>query len=177
MALSSCDTAHSSSPAPQDKTVVAITSGANMNFERLRLVSELANVGGLTEATLITTLPERAGAFKTFIDTVVTASAPPSSSNADGAKADSSKAEGSNIQVTEFKYRWDGRGHLHSEGTGGTGAPAWQPDGVRWQAGNPRSLSEWPLLPTTGIQLQTRHRSCGGRASVTRLNWARSWTV
>ncbi len=83
---------------PQGKTVVAITSGANMNFERLRLVSELANVGGLTEATLATTLPERVGAFKTFVDTVVAASVGPQSPAGQPAPPN-------NIQVTEFKYR------------------------------------------------------------------------
>jgi threonine dehydratase len=31
------------------KTVVAVTSGANINFERLRLVSELADLGTSTE--------------------------------------------------------------------------------------------------------------------------------
>lgn len=36
--------------ASQNKTVVAITSGANINFERLRLVAELANVGATTGA-------------------------------------------------------------------------------------------------------------------------------
>lgn len=51
-------------PAHAGKTVVAVTSGANMNFERLRLVAELANVGALTEATLTTTIPEVPGAFK-----------------------------------------------------------------------------------------------------------------
>ncbi|KAG2485896.1 hypothetical protein HYH03_015341 [Edaphochlamys debaryana] len=67
-------------------TVVAVTSGANMNFERLRLVAELANVGGRTEATLTTTIPERPGAFKEFISTAL-------SSDAD-------------LSVTEFKYRY-----------------------------------------------------------------------
>ena len=31
------------------RTVVAVTSGANINFERLRLVSELADLGTSTE--------------------------------------------------------------------------------------------------------------------------------
>ncbi|MEW5298896.1 MAG: hypothetical protein WDW36_001969 [Sanguina aurantia] len=53
------------------KTVVAVTSGANINFERLRLVAELANVGGLTEATMATAIPERAGAFSTLISTAL----------------------------------------------------------------------------------------------------------
>lgn len=33
----------------QGRTVVAVTSGANINFERLRLVSELADLGSSTE--------------------------------------------------------------------------------------------------------------------------------
>jgi threonine dehydratase len=45
----------------QGKTVVAVTSGANINFQRLRLVAELADVGAMTEATLTTTIPERPG--------------------------------------------------------------------------------------------------------------------
>lgn len=74
------------------KTVVAVTSGANINFERLRLVSELANVGALTEATLTTSIPERPGAFKQFIDAVVNATA-----QGNGKEA--------LVNVTEFKYR------------------------------------------------------------------------
>jgi hypothetical protein len=38
--------------------VVAVTSGANMNFDRLRLVSELAQVGARREAMLATSIPE-----------------------------------------------------------------------------------------------------------------------
>ena len=53
------------------KTVVAVASGANINFERLRLVAELANVGSLTEATMATTIPERPGAFLEFIAAAV----------------------------------------------------------------------------------------------------------
>lgn len=42
----------------KDKTCVVVTSGANMNFDRLRLVSELADVGARKEAMLATTIPE-----------------------------------------------------------------------------------------------------------------------
>ncbi len=42
----------------QGATVVCVTSGANMNFDRLRLVSELAGVGARQEAMLATTIPE-----------------------------------------------------------------------------------------------------------------------
>lgn len=46
------------------KTVVAVTSGANINFERLRLVSELADVGSRSEVMFATEIPERPGAFR-----------------------------------------------------------------------------------------------------------------
>lgn len=42
----------------QGATTVCITSGANMNFDRLRLVSELAEVGAQREAMLATTILE-----------------------------------------------------------------------------------------------------------------------
>lgn len=44
--------------AVQGATVVCVTSGANMNFDRLRMVSELAGVGARREAMLATTIPE-----------------------------------------------------------------------------------------------------------------------
>lgn len=52
------------------ETVVAITSGANMNFDRLRLVTELADVGRKREAVLATILPEECGSFKKFAQLV-----------------------------------------------------------------------------------------------------------
>lgn len=47
--------------------VVAVTSGANMNFERLRLVSELADLGARSEAMFATTIPEHPGSFRAFV--------------------------------------------------------------------------------------------------------------
>lgn len=47
-------------------TVVAITSGANMNFDKLRIVSELADIGTQTEALMASFIPETHGAFKKF---------------------------------------------------------------------------------------------------------------
>lgn len=52
------------------ESVVAITSGANMNFDRLRLVTELADVGRKREAVLATFLPEVQGSFKQFCELV-----------------------------------------------------------------------------------------------------------
>jgi threonine dehydratase len=75
-------------------SVVAITSGANMNFDTLRLVAELADVGGAVERTLASTLPERRGAFLAFVEAAT---------------------GGTATNITELKYRGSGGG-------GGNGA-------------------------------------------------------
>ncbi|KAF5784109.1 putative threonine ammonia-lyase [Helianthus annuus] len=67
----------------KDANVVAITSGANMNFDRLRVVSELANVGRQQEAVLATFMPEEPGSIKQFCNLV------------------------GPISITEFKYRFN----------------------------------------------------------------------
>lgn len=54
----------------KDKTLVAIASGANMNFDRLRFVAERAEVGEQREAVLAVTLPEKPGAYKKFVDLI-----------------------------------------------------------------------------------------------------------
>ncbi|KAJ0087887.1 hypothetical protein Patl1_32317 [Pistacia atlantica] len=63
------------------ENVVAITSGANMNFDKLRVVTELANVGRQQEAVLATIMPEERGSFKQFCELV------------------------GPMNITEFKYR------------------------------------------------------------------------
>ncbi|WP_298054426.1 threonine ammonia-lyase, biosynthetic [uncultured Paenalcaligenes sp.] len=45
------------------QTFIAITSGANMNFDRLRFVAERADVGLAKEALFAVTLPEAHGSF------------------------------------------------------------------------------------------------------------------
>lgn len=69
----------------QDKVFVSVTSGANMNFDRLRLVSDIANFGAKTEVMLATSIPEKPGEFKRFVDVLV---------------------GDEKISVTEFKYRY-----------------------------------------------------------------------
>ncbi|XP_073044349.1 threonine dehydratase 1 biosynthetic, chloroplastic [Primulina eburnea] len=64
------------------ENVVAVTSGANMNFDRLRLVTELADVGRRREAVLATYMPEEPGSFKRFCELV------------------------GPMNITEFKYRY-----------------------------------------------------------------------
>ncbi len=46
------------------RTLVAITCGANMNFDRLRFVAERAEVGEEREALFAVTIPEERGSFK-----------------------------------------------------------------------------------------------------------------
>ena len=48
----------------KDCTLVAITSGANVNFDRLRFVAERAEVGEQREVLLAVTIPEARGSFK-----------------------------------------------------------------------------------------------------------------
>ncbi len=50
----------------KDRELVAIASGANTNFDRLRFVAERAEVGERREAILAVTIPERPGSFKRF---------------------------------------------------------------------------------------------------------------
>ena len=72
-----------------DEHLVAILSGANMNFDRLRFVAERAELGEEREALFAVTIPERPGAFRDFC-----------------------VALGQRV-VTEFNYRLNGRQEAH----------------------------------------------------------------
>lgn len=65
------------------ENIVVITSGANMNFDKLRVVTELANVGRKQEAVMATIMPEEPGSFKQFCELV------------------------GKVNITEFKYRYN----------------------------------------------------------------------
>ncbi len=54
----------------KDKTLVAINSGANMNFDRLRYVSERAELGEHREGLITVTIPEKPGSFRKFCKTI-----------------------------------------------------------------------------------------------------------
>ena len=73
----------------RDQSLVAVLSGANMNFDRLRFVAERAEVGEAREALLAVTIPERPGAFRDFCSAI-----------------------GRRV-VTEFNYRLSGRAQAH----------------------------------------------------------------
>ncbi len=66
----------------RDKNLVAVASGANMNFDRLRFVAERAELGEQREAVLAVTIPEKPGSFKKFISVL------------------------GNRNITEFNYRY-----------------------------------------------------------------------
>ena len=56
--------------ATGDGALVAIVSGANMNFDRLRFVAERAEVGEQREAVFAVTIPEERGSFRRFCATL-----------------------------------------------------------------------------------------------------------
>lgn len=72
-----------------DGAIVAVLSGANMNFDRLRFVAERAELGEAREALFAVTIPERQGAFLEFCATL-----------------------GQRV-ITEFNYRLAGREQAH----------------------------------------------------------------
>ncbi|WEN15781.1 threonine ammonia-lyase, biosynthetic [Rhodanobacter sp. AS-Z3] len=55
---------------PGSGALVAIVSGANMNFDRLRFVAERAEVGEQREAVFAVTIPEERGSFRRFCATL-----------------------------------------------------------------------------------------------------------
>ncbi len=56
--------------ASSGRTWIAITCGANMNFDRLRFVAERAEVGEEREALFAVTIPEARGSFRRFCELI-----------------------------------------------------------------------------------------------------------
>ena len=54
----------------KEQTIVAIDSGANINFDRLRHVAERAELGEHREALFAVTIPEEIGSFRKFCELV-----------------------------------------------------------------------------------------------------------
>jgi threonine dehydratase len=52
----------------KDRRIVAVNSGANMNFDRLRHVAERSDVGSEREALIAVEIPERPGSFLQFCE-------------------------------------------------------------------------------------------------------------
>ncbi len=53
------------------RNLIAVTSGANMNFDRLRFVAERATLGEGKEVLLSAVIPEKPGAFAKLIDCIM----------------------------------------------------------------------------------------------------------
>ncbi len=52
----------------KDKNLIAITTGANVNFDRMRHITERAEIGENREALLSVRIPERPGSFRHFCE-------------------------------------------------------------------------------------------------------------
>ncbi len=66
----------------EGRSLVAVASGANVNFDRLRFVAERAELGEQREAVFAVTIPERPGSFLAFCERI------------------------GRRQITEFNYRY-----------------------------------------------------------------------
>ncbi len=73
----------------RDAALIAIASGANVNFDRLRHVAERAEIGERREAILAVTIPERPGSLRKFCAVI------------------------GNHNITEFNYRYDDPKNAH----------------------------------------------------------------
>ncbi len=51
-----------------EQNLIAVTTGANVNFDRLRHISERAEIGEQREALLAVTIPEEPGSFRNFCE-------------------------------------------------------------------------------------------------------------
>ncbi|KAJ5156700.1 hypothetical protein N7492_009503 [Penicillium capsulatum] len=62
----------SENPSPDsNRELIAITSGANMDFDRLRFVAERAALGERKEALLSVRIPEKPGAFAKLVEVIL----------------------------------------------------------------------------------------------------------
>lgn len=66
----------------KNQTLIAVDSGANTNFDRLRYISERTETGERREAIFAVTIPEKPGSYKKFCQTI------------------------GRRQITEFNYRF-----------------------------------------------------------------------
>ncbi len=81
--------AYMASETLRGQDLIAITSGANINFDRLRHVAERAEIGERREAILAVTIPERPGSFRRFCRAI------------------------GNYAITEFNYRYSSAAEAH----------------------------------------------------------------
>lgn len=82
--------AYAARPGVAGETLVAVASGANTDFDRLRFVAERAEIGEQREAVFAVTIPEQRGSFRRLIETI-----------------------GPGRAITEFNYRISGTDVAH----------------------------------------------------------------
>jgi len=92
------------------QSLVAVLSGANMNFHSLRYVSERCELGEQKEAILAVTIPEEKGSFRKFCQTI-----------------------GGRV-ITEFNYRFSGDKNGDKNGDKSGNKPENLADGDKQQA-------------------------------------------
>jgi threonine dehydratase len=119
------------------RTLVAIDSGANMNFDRLRHVAERAELGEQHEALFAVTIPERPGAFRDLCGQL------------------------GDLTVTEFNYRYGDEREAHIFMGVGLHGP-----GARQDFEERLGSSGLPVMDMTGNEMAKLHIRfmVGGRA-------------
>ena len=120
------------------QTLVAIDSGANINFDRLRHVAERAELGEKREAIIAVTIPERPGSFKAFCEAI------------------------GKRQITEFNYRYNTEAEAHIF-VGVQTHPENDPRGALVQGLRDQGFPVLDLTDNELAKLHIRHM-VGGRA-------------
>jgi len=122
-----------------DQTFVAIDSGANMNFDRLRHVAERAELGERREALLAVTIPERPGSFREFCEVIGTRS------------------------ITEFNYRYSDPRQAHVF----VGVQMHEKDSERQVLIEKLTHGQYPVVDITDNEMAKLHirYMVGGRAA------------
>lgn len=93
----------------ENQTLIAVTSGANMNFHRLRHVSERSELGEGNEGIFAVTIPEERGSFLKFVNIL------------------------GNRNITEFNYRYGGDEKAHIfVGLQAAGRRIWRLSAAGW---------------------------------------------
>ncbi|WP_430460936.1 threonine ammonia-lyase, biosynthetic [Thalassolituus sp. LLYu03] len=121
-----------------DQNLVAILSGANVNFDRLRYISEVAEIGEGREIILAVTIPEQPGSFQRFCSLI------------------------GKRPITEFNYRYadDNRAQIYC------GVKVSAEPGARQQLLDELRAENYPVLDITDDEMAKYHirHMVGGHA-------------
>ncbi len=122
----------------ENQNLVAILSGANVNFDRLRYISEVAEIGEGREIILAVTIPEQPGSFQKFCSLI------------------------GKRPITEFNYRYadDNRAQIY------VGVKVGAEPGSRQQLVDELSGENYPVLDITDDEMAKYHirHMVGGHA-------------